>query len=149
MISLFVSSIKLNQKKKIDNEKVFHLIHISPQPGENFPQIICTWFKYIPFSSLTIQGTLKWLSLMVGGKKHETSLCIPGIDQLKVVSNLVETEKLGLIKRKLSERNHRHANRSLCSSVRYSYFHFPRLGTKAVTSVLGEWIRKKVNGSKI
>lgn len=42
MISLFVSSKKINQKKKIDNEKIFHLIHISPQPGENFPQIICT-----------------------------------------------------------------------------------------------------------
>lgn len=58
MISLFVSSKKNKSEKKIDKGKVFHLIHISPQPGENFPQIICTWFKYISFSSLTIQGTL-------------------------------------------------------------------------------------------
>lgn len=41
---------KVNQKKKIDDEKVFLLIKISPQPDESFPQIICIYVSRLKYS---------------------------------------------------------------------------------------------------
>lgn len=47
-------SLRINTKskseKKIDDEKVFLLIKISPQPDESFPQIICIYVSRLKYS---------------------------------------------------------------------------------------------------
>lgn len=81
-------------------------------------------------------------------KEYETSLCIPGIDQLKVVSNLEETDTCHQRNWAYLTENYQSVTTDTQSFHCFRrcgilIFIFPRLGTKAVTSVLGEWIRKK------
>lgn len=46
----FTYKHKSKSEKKIDDEKVFLLIKISPQPDESFPQIICIYVSRLKYS---------------------------------------------------------------------------------------------------